>query len=179
MPLFKIKYLQAFPLRTLSLYMLRLVIPGYKVLQLAHLLTDYNGTVAVDGKLVPGVAARLATLAQHLQIHIITADTFGLVEQQVTGLPCQVVVIGPEDQAGAKLQYIQALGPEQTVALGNGRNDHLMVQAAGLGIAILMAEGAASKTIQAADVLTPSILDALDLTVDRNPALLSSCSSQF
>lgn len=152
--------------------MLRIAIPGYQVLQLAHLVTDYNGTVAVDGKLVSGVGPRLTTLAQHLQIHIITADTFGLVQQQVTGLPCQVVVIGPEDQAGAKLRYVQALGAEQTVALGNGRNDHLMLQAAGLGIAVLLAEGAASKTILAADVLTPSILDALDLLL--NPLRLTA-----
>jgi hypothetical protein len=32
--------------------MLTIDIPGYKVLHLAHLVMDYNGTLAVDGKLV-------------------------------------------------------------------------------------------------------------------------------
>ncbi len=143
--------------------MRRLDIPGYKVLELHHLVTDYNGTVAVDGRLVAGVAQRLEILARDLEIHVITADTFGLVEKELAGLPCRVAIIGREDQAGAKLRYVQALGAEQTVCLGNGRNDHLMLRAAGLGIAVLLAEGAAPVTIQAADVLTTSVLDALDL----------------
>ncbi len=143
--------------------MLTIDIPGYKILKLKHLVTDYNGTIAVDGKLVPGVAPRLTALSRDLEIHAITADTFGLVQQEVAGLPCQVVIIGKEDQAGAKLRYIQGLGPEQTVCLGNGRNDHLMLKAAALGIAVFLAEGAAGVTIQAADVITSSILDALDL----------------
>jgi len=143
--------------------MLSIEIPGYKVLQLAHLVTDYNGTVAVDGRLAAGVAPRLQALSQKMAIHIITADTFGLVQQEVAGLPCQVVVIGKADQAGAKLRYVQELGEAQTVCLGNGRNDHLMLRAAGLGIAVLLAEGAAGVTIQAADVVTTAITDALDL----------------
>jgi len=143
--------------------MLSIEIPGYKVLQLAHLVTDYNGTVAVDGRLAAGVAPRLQALSQKMAIHIITADTFGLVQQEVAGLPCQVVVIGKADQAGAKLRYVQELGAAQTVCLGNGRNDHLMLRAAGLGIAVLLAEGAAGVTIQAADVVTTAITDALDL----------------
>ncbi len=143
--------------------MLTVDIPGYPALQCNHLVTDYNGTIAVDGRLVPGVAPRLEALSRDLEIHIITADTFGCVAREVAGLPCRVAVIGKEDQAGAKLRYIQALGAEQTVCLGNGRNDYLMLQAAGLGIAVLLAEGAAGVTLQAADVVTSSILDALDL----------------
>lgn len=143
--------------------MLTVDIPGYKILQLNHLVMDYNGTVAVDGNLVAGVAPRLEVLSQDLDLHIITADTFGYVTREVANLPCRVTVIGKEDQAGAKLRYIQALGPERTVCLGNGRNDHLMLKAAGLGIAVLLAEGAAGMTIQAADIVTFSILDALDL----------------
>ncbi|MGQ9920471.1 MAG: HAD family hydrolase [Desulfobacca sp.] len=143
--------------------MLTIDIPGYKKVQLAHLVTDYNGTVAVDGRLADGVAPRLQALSRQVAIHIITADTFGQVQQEVAGLPCRVVVIGRADQAGAKLRYVQELGAEQTVCLGNGRNDHLMLRAAGLGIAVLLAEGAAGVTIQAADVVTAAITDALDL----------------
>ena len=143
--------------------MLRIDIPGGPVLNLAHLVLDYNGTLAVDGSLAEGVAPRLQALAAHLQIHVITADTFGSVQREVAALPCQVVVIGREDQAGEKLKYIQGLGIEQTVCVGNGVNDRLMLQAAALGIAVIQAEGAAGVTLQAADVITTSITDALDL----------------
>jgi soluble P-type ATPase len=49
------------------------------------------------------------------------------------------------------------------VALGNGRNDRLMLKEAALGIALLQAEGAAVEALLAADVVAPDILVALDL----------------
>ena len=93
----------------MSKNMLRIDIPGGPVLNLAHLVLDYNGTLAVDGSLAECVAARLQALAAHLQIHVITADTFGSEQREVAALPCQMVVIGREDQAGEKLKYIQGL----------------------------------------------------------------------
>ncbi len=152
--------------------MLTFDIPGYKVLHLAHLVMDYNGTLAVDGKLVDGVAARLETLAQDLEIHVITADTFGLVQQQMAALPGQISVLGKDNQAEAKLRYVQELGLEQTVCIGNGRNDRLMLKAAALGLAVILAEGIAGETIQAADVVCRSITDALDLLL--NPLRLTA-----
>ncbi len=152
--------------------MLTFDIPGFKAMQLAHLVMDYNGTLAVDGKLVDGVVARLEILSRDLRIHVITADTFGLVQQQMAHLPCQVSVLGKESQAEAKLRYVQELGLEQTVCIGNGRNDRLMLQAAALGLAVILAEGIAGETIQAADVITRSITDALDLLL--NPLRLTA-----
>jgi soluble P-type ATPase len=152
--------------------MLTFDIPGYKILTLAHLVMDYNGTLAVDGKLVDGVAARLETLSRDLKIHVITADTFGLVQQQMAALPCQVSVLGKENQAEAKLRYVQKFGLEQTVCIGNGRNDRLMLKAAALGLAVILAEGIAGETIQAADVVSRSINDALDLLL--NPLRLTA-----
>jgi len=151
--------------------MLTFDIPGFKVLQLAHLVMDYNCTLAVDGKLVDGVAARLETLSgtsdpRHHRRHLrlgATADG----DSAVSGFgPWQGV------QAEAKLRYVQELGFEQTVCIGNGRNDRLMLQAAALGLAVILAEGIAGETIQAADVITRSITDALDLLL--NPLRLTA-----
>jgi soluble P-type ATPase len=152
--------------------MLTFDIPGYKILTLAHLVMDYNGTLAVDGKLVDGVAVRLETLSRDLEIHVITADTFGLVQQQMAGLPCRVSVLGKDNQAEAKLLYVRELGLEQTVCIGNGRNDRLMLKAAALGLAVVLAEGIAGETIQAADIVSRSINDALDLLL--NPLRLTA-----
>ena len=49
------------------------------------------------------------------------------------------------------------------MAVGNGRNDRLMLKEAALGIALLQAEGAAGEALLAADVVAPDILAALDL----------------
>jgi soluble P-type ATPase len=143
--------------------MLAIEIPGYRTLRLEHLVLDYNGTLACDGELLDGVKERLEALAGTLQIHILTADTFGKARAQLVGIPCELSILPAEDQDRGKLEYIQRLGPETTVCIGNGRNDRLMLQEARLGIAVVQAEGAAVQTVLAADVLSPDILTALEL----------------
>jgi soluble P-type ATPase len=143
--------------------MLEIDIPGYRALRLAHLVLDYNGTLACDGELLDGVRDRLTALAGMLQIHILTADTFGKARAQLVGVPCVLSILSADDQDRRKLEYIQRLGTEATVCVGNGRNDRRMLQEAGLGIVVVQAEGAAVQTVLAADVLAPDILTALDL----------------
>jgi soluble P-type ATPase len=143
--------------------MLEIVIPGYRTLRLEHLVLDYNGTLARDGELLDGVRDRLDALAGRLRIHILTADTFGKARVQLVDVPCDLSTLPVEDQDRRKLEYIQRLGPETTVCVGNGRNDRLMLREAGLSIVVIQAEGAAAQTVLVADVLSPDILAALDL----------------
>ena len=143
--------------------MLEMTIPGYKTLLLSYLVLDYNGTVACDGRLIPGVRERLEVLAKRVSIHILTADTFGSVQKETVGIPCEVVVIGKENQTQAKADYVRQLGLQKTVSVGNGRNDALMLKETVLGIAVIQEEGGAVETLLAADIVTRSILDALDL----------------
>lgn len=144
--------------------MLTINIPGYDNLQLEHLVLDYNGTLAVDGQLIDGVAERLQALSGSLQIHVVTADTFGGVETAIEGINCKLAVLSPkQSQDIAKLEYIEHLDSTATVTIGNGRNDHLMLKSSALGIAVIQAEGTAIETLIAADVVTGDILAALDL----------------
>jgi soluble P-type ATPase len=57
--------------------MIDLNIPGRGVIQLDHLVCDVNGTIALDGELVGGVAEGLLNLGDRLTIHLLTADTRG------------------------------------------------------------------------------------------------------
>jgi soluble P-type ATPase len=150
--------------------MIGINIPGWGELRLSHLVLDYNGTIAEHGRLIPGVPEKLAALAPRLTIHILTADTFGTVREQVATLPAQLIVIPPGDQAQAKADYVRRLGADQTVAVGNGRNDRLMLKEAAVGIALVQAEGAAVEALLAADVAAPDILAALELLL--TPAAL-------
>ncbi|RCK78973.1 MAG: HAD family hydrolase, a [Candidatus Ozemobacter sibiricus] len=150
--------------------MITIDIPGFKTLALQHLVLDYNGTLALDGRLLPGVADALADLAPHLAIHVLTADTFGTARAQLQGLALELTILEPEEQARAKRQLVSQLGATTVVAIGNGRNDRLMLAEAGLGIAVLQAEGAATEAWQAAHLVCPTILDALDLL--RHPRRL-------
>jgi soluble P-type ATPase len=143
--------------------MLELSVPGFKELRLAHLVLDYNGTLALDGMLIDGVAETLAALSTHLEIHVITADTFGQVKAAMAGLPCRVSILPPGQQDTGKLTYVGQLGLDRTVCIGNGRNDRLMLQQSALGIVLLQGEGAAAQTLMSADVVATDILDALEL----------------
>ena len=143
--------------------MIEINIPGFKHLRLEHLVLDYNGTMAVDGRLVTGVQERLYRLAEVLRIHIITADTFGEVGAAVADLPCTLHVLPQQMQAEAKRDYVRRLNAERTVCIGNGRNDRLMLGEASLGIAVMLAEGACGSAVSAADVVCRDICDALDL----------------
>ena len=143
--------------------MIEITIPGYRTLNLEHLVLDYNGTLAVDGHLRDGVPEALAELSRRINIHVLTADTFGEAGEALDGLPCRLFVLSPGNQDTGKLAYVQRLGCERVVAMGNGRNDHLMLREAALGVAVLLAEGVATVTANAADVLCRDIIDALAL----------------
>lgn len=152
--------------------MIEIDIPGYKVLRLKYMVLDYNGTLAVDGQLADGVRGCLGVLAKDLDIHVITADTFGKVRAGMDGIPCKVSVLPVENQADAKLEYVRNLGLENTVSMGNGRNDRLMLKDSALGIAVILAEGTAVKTLAAADVVCTGIVSAMELLL--NPLRLTA-----
>jgi len=144
---------------------IEVAIPGFGLLKLEHLVLDYNGTLAVDGNLLPGVADALTELSRTLRVRVITADTFGKVRSQMAHLPVEITVLPSEQIHLAKLAFIRALGPTITVAIGNGRNDREMLKEAALGICVIQGEGAATETIQSARVVVGDIRDALNLLV--------------
>ena len=146
--------------------MIDIVVPGYKKLALAHVVLDYNGTLARDGQLLDGVRTSLSKVGECLELHIVTADTFGLAKSGMKGVRCKLSVLTQECQAEAKRQYVRNLGSSQTVAIGNGRNDQLMVKEAALGIVVLEREGTAVETILAADIVCGSALEAIELLLN-------------
>jgi len=143
--------------------MIHVAIPGYGDLELKHVVSDYNGTLAEDGILIEGIADALRVLSGRIEIHVITADTFGIARAQLSGLPVTLTITPTENQAETKLAYILKLGETSVVAIGNGRNDRKMLASAAIGIALIQQEGASAEALHSADVVCRSILEALDL----------------
>ncbi|MBN2345551.1 MAG: ATPase P [Candidatus Aminicenantes bacterium] len=142
--------------------MIEIDVPGTgEKLTLEHLVLDFNGTLAVDGRIKPGVADLLRQLAERLQVHIVTAGTFGGVEEEVAGIPCVLKVLQGADQTGQKARYVEKLGAGRTACVGNGRNDRAMLEKARLGILVIQEEGAAAESLRAADVVCGDIESAL------------------
>ena len=152
--------------------MIEVDIPGYKRLQLKHLVLDFNGTLACDGNTLSGVKDNLTALSDSLEIHVLTADTFGKVTTGMKGVPCKVYILPLENQDIGKQEYVNSLGAERTVCIGNGRNDRLMLMDAALGIAVILEEGAAVETVTAADIVCTCIVSALELL--QNPLRLTA-----
>jgi len=143
--------------------MIELTIPGRGPLRIKHLVTDVNGTLAVDGILIDGLTKRISSLRDRLEIHMLTADTHGrqaAIEEQLA-LKASIVQAG--DEAAQKAEFVQNLGADSVVAIGQGANDVEMLKAAALGICVISQEGVAVETLLSADILVPDIFAALDL----------------
>ncbi|MBN2339614.1 MAG: HAD family hydrolase [Acidobacteria bacterium] len=143
--------------------MIAIDIPGLGPLRLRHLVLDVNGTLALDGGLIGGVGERLRRLADELEIHLVTADTFGTTDSIARSLGLRSTLIPPGGQAEAKLAYVERLGADAVAAIGNGANDARMLERAALGIAVLGPEGAATAALLAAPVAVGGIHCGLDL----------------
>lgn len=143
--------------------MISVKIPGRKALKIQHIVLDYNGTMATDGKISDEVRILLKEIGHQLKIHVLTADTFGNAQSELNGTDCTLVILAPSQQDKQKEIYLKKLGAKKVVAVGNGRNDERMLKRAAIGIAVIQKEGAAARTVKAADIVCTSITDALEM----------------
>ena len=134
---------------------MKIEIPGYKELDLNYLVLDYNGTIAMGGEIKESV--------KEFEIVVLTADTYGTAREACKDLPVRIETFPNDNALPAKMAVVEELGLSSCVAIGNGRNDKLMLRASALAIAVLEQEGMCSRLLGEADVCTRSIEDALDL----------------
>jgi len=143
--------------------MIKFTIPGQGDYEIEHLVMDVNGTLAIDGQLIDGVAGKITTLRTQLTIHLLTADTHGKQAAMDQQLGLSAVRILPGGEALQKANYIRRLGSEKVIAIGQGANDAEMLETARLGICVLSVEGVSKDSLLAADLVAPDIFSALDL----------------
>jgi P-type E1-E2 ATPase len=146
--------------------MLEIDIPAFGFVRLEHLVSDFTGTLSVDGRLLPEVEARLNRLSQFLTVHILTSDTFGKASAELKDVKCELHILAGENHDVQKEAFVERLGAECVVAFGNGKNDRRMLKAAKIGIAVTEGEGCAVDAIMAADIHVMSALDGLDLLLN-------------
>ena len=143
--------------------MIELTIPGRGPLRLEYLVTDVNGTLAVDGVLIGGLTKRITALRDRVEIHMLTADTLGRQAAIDEQLNLKATRVQSGNEAAQKAEFVRALGAEKVVAIGQGANDAEMLKAAAFGICVMSKEGVAVETLVSADIVAPDIFAALDL----------------
>lgn len=119
-----------------------------------------------DGKLLPGVEERLNLLAENLEVHIITADTFGLCKSSCQGIKAVIHIMNSSTGGPEKEKYVDTLGQEGVIAIGNGSNDALMLARAAVGVAVLGPEGTSTLALNASDIVVKDINAGLDLLLN-------------
>ena len=55
--------------------MIRIDVPGRDIIEIEHVVLDYNGTIAFDGQLIEGAAWRIRELCKSAHEYVLTADT--------------------------------------------------------------------------------------------------------
>ncbi len=154
--------------------MLEIDIPGFGFVRLEHLVSDFTGTLSVDGRLLPGVKEQLNNVARVVKLHVLTADTFGTARMALEGVECSLTLLSGEVMDMQKERYIWNLGAEHVIAIGNGNNDRKMLTAARIGVAVIEGEGCSVNALSSAGIAVRSIHDGLGLLLnpDRLKATL-------
>lgn len=146
-------------------------IPGFGVLDIEDVVMDFNGTIAVDGHLLEGIADRIGRLSELARVHVLTSDTQQTAARELAGLPLTLDIYDTENAGAEKRRYVEAIGASRCACIGNGRNDVSMFQAAALSICVLETEGACTHALTCADLVVRAGIDALDmLLVDKRLA---------
>jgi P-type E1-E2 ATPase len=142
--------------------MIAISIPGRASYEIAHIVCDVNGTLALDGNLLSGVANRIIQLRTHAQVHLITANTFAMQEKidRILGFPS--IRLQPGNETAQKAAFVESLNADTVIAIGQGANDAGMLAKAAIGLGILSKEGIARESLLAADLLLPDIMSAFD-----------------
>lgn len=152
--------------------MIELNIPGYKNLKIHNIVFDYNGTLAIDGIPINNCLKYLNKLNEEVNLYVLTADTFRTVESH---LPEYITlkIINNENQQQEKKKFVESLGEENTIAVGNGFNDNLMLETAVLGISVIQEEGVSTKTMSKADLVYTDIIDLIKSLINKKRLIAS------
>lgn len=143
--------------------MLKIIIPGREDLHIKYAVFDFNGTLATDGKIHPSLKTLFAQLREFVEIYVLSADTYGSVQTECNDLSLEVHVLSQKNGTAEKRTFVQNLGAESTVCIGNGVNDGGMFEVCALSILIMGEEGCAVQTLQKADIVVKNSEDALNL----------------
>ncbi len=143
--------------------MIEIEIPGYQDIEIKNIVFDFNGTIAEDGIIIDEIKDKINQLKKKdVNIYILTADTFGTVYKQCEHLPVKVQVIDD------KKRFVEELGINHTVTIGNGQNDIEMMKKSVISIVVIGKEGCYAKTLFEADIVVNHIIDAINLLLKSN-----------
>jgi P-type E1-E2 ATPase len=143
--------------------MINVPIPGWGELAIEYVMIDFNGTMALDGKLKKEVKDIVDKISRYVKVFVITADTYDSVDSELGASTVTFIKVNKNMSGEEKAKVVRELGPEKIVAIGNGANDAAMLKEAALGIAVVGEEGCATALIKEADLVVGDVVRALGM----------------
>ncbi len=140
---------------------MRYNVPQGEEFEINTIILDLNGTLSVNGKIPAGAKERIRKL-QRLGFRVIlfSGDQRGTAGKICSnlGIELRLTPTGRE-----KEREMLKLDFKKCASIGNARIDLGTFKHAKLSIITLQAEGIHARAIEHADIIVPSINDALDL----------------
>ncbi len=149
--------------------------PGKELLEIEFILVDFEGTLASDGRVHPKAKDKINLLSKRTKIYILVKGEKERVEETLRKVKAESIHFAEGEASQQKSDFLRRLGASKTVAIGNGIDDALMMEEAGIGICVISKEGTSTEAMTKADVVVMNIIDALDLLLKplRQKATLS------
>jgi soluble P-type ATPase len=136
--------------------------PGMESLELHFVLIDFEGTLAMDGRIHPKAKDKVNLLSKRVTVYILTKSSKEKVEETLKKMKAEILYMTEGDSSQQKLDVLQRLGPHQTAVIGNGFDDVQIMEQAGLGMCVIGKEGSSAEAMAKADLVVTNVLDALD-----------------
>jgi soluble P-type ATPase len=136
--------------------------PGMESLDIHFVLIDFEGTLAMDGRVHPKAKDKVNLLSKRVTITILTKSNREKVEETLRKMRAEILYVTEGDSSQQKLNALQRLGAHQTAVIGNGLDDVRILEQAGLGMCVIGKEGASAEAMAKADLVVTHVLDALD-----------------
>lgn len=137
--------------------------PGQTPLEIEYLLIDYEGTLAMDGRVHPKAKDKINLIAKRISVYILAKSEQERVEKSLKNVKAELLFMTEGEASAEKSSILRKLGSEKTVAIGNGVDDAPMLEESGFSICVIGKEGTSGETLKRADLVVTDILDALDL----------------
>lgn len=135
---------------------------GMGSLDIHFVLIDFEGTLAMDGRVHPKAKDKVNLLSKRATLYIVTKSSREKVEETLRKMTVEILYVPEGDSSQQKLNLLQRLGPHQTAVIGNGLDDARIMEQAGLGMCVIGKEGSSAEAVAKADLVVTHVLDALD-----------------
>lgn len=138
------------------------IIPWYKKsLMLNTIILDLNGTISIDGKLIPWVKDKILALKKEWwTVLLCSGDTQWTAAKTAKWLWATLHICKNQND---KKNILKEYKTKHCVAIGNGHIDIKLMEKCALSIAVIQAEWCYSKAILSSDIVCLTIVDALDI----------------